>query len=82
MSEVFRVVKTYPGQPIRAYKKSAGEIGAEMERDKFIEALAEEFGNPLMVLTRAQMLERLKIAADKVQEKMQQATASVAGAKV
>lgn len=82
MSEVIRVVKTAAGQPIRTYKKFDGEIGADMERNDYLSALAEEFGSPLLVLTKKQMLGRIITSADAVQAKMQEATAAVAGATI
>lgn len=82
MTEVFRVVKLASGNPVRAYKTNSGEIGAEMERDDYIAALAEEFGNPLLVLTKKQFIEKLLKAADMLQMRMQQTTSSVAGIKI
>lgn len=82
MLSVMRVVKTKSGQPIRAYKKFDGEVSAEMDRDDYIKALAEELGNPALVLTKKQMLEKLLAAADAVQLKMQSATAAVVAAVV
>lgn len=79
MPGVMRVVKTKAGQPIRAFKKMDGELGAEMDRNDYLTALAEEVGNPLMVLTKKQLLDKLLLAADAVQMKMQDSTASVAG---
>jgi len=82
MTEIFRVVKTASGQPIRAYKKVNDEIGSDMDRDDYILELAEQFGNPTFVLTKKQFLQRLMLAADAVQMKMQKSTVAVAGLKV
>lgn len=79
---VFRIVKSAPGQPIRAYKRFSGEIGAELDSESYILQLAEVIGNPVGIFTRKQMLERLQEAARAIQIKMQESTSSVAGVKV
>ena len=82
MTEIFKVVKIAPGVPVRAYKTYRGEIGAEMERDAYITALASEFGSPTFVLTKETFLARLLKASENLQIKMQQTTVVVAGEKV
>lgn len=79
MSDAYRIVKLKAGSEIKAYKKFSGEIGAEMNHDDYINALIEEFGSPLTVLTRKQFSEKLHLAANQVRDKMKKATTSVAG---
>lgn len=82
MTEVFKVVKLEKGQPVRAYKTWGGEIGAEMERDAYITALAQEFGNPAFVFTKETFLQKLLLASEILQIKMQQTTVAIAAEKV
>jgi len=78
MDGVFRVLKTKGGLPIKAYRTYTNMIGADMLMADYIKTLAQEFGNPLFVLTRAQFEKRLNEAAERVQEQMQKSTVAVA----
>jgi len=49
-------------------------VGARMELEDFINSLASELGNPLMILTRAQLLAKMKAAAGRVSAEMKDAT--------
>jgi hypothetical protein len=81
-ASVFRVVKLSSGMPIKAYKTFGHEIGAEMDTESFLTALVEGVGTPTFIMTKKQLLERLRLAASEIQDRMQQATASVAGLSV
>ena len=52
------------------------EVGIDisMPITNYVQAIAKEMGNPVGILTRAQLLEALYIAASKVQFKMQEVT--------
>jgi len=52
-------------------------VGARMELNDFVAALAHEVGNPAMIFTKAQMYERLKAAAEAVSAEMKCATSHV-----
>jgi hypothetical protein len=50
-------------------------IGLEVPLDEFVKAVAQEAGNPALLLTRAQLEARLEAAVRKVCETVKQATA-------
>lgn len=77
-TSVFRVVKSRAGQPIKAYKRFDTEIGAEMLTGEYLSALVAEMGSPTFVMTKNQLLTRMKEAAANVQNQMQAATIAVA----
>jgi len=50
------------------------QVGARMELDAFVDALAAAVGNPAMILTKEQMKSRLRVACLAVSEEMKFAT--------
>ena len=49
-------------------------VGAEMMLDDFVKALAAEVGNPALLMTRAQLLEKLQKASVVAQWELKDAT--------
>jgi len=58
---------------IKAFVDSE-KVGAEISLDDFLKALVEELGNPVMIMTKTQMLARMKQAADTALNEMKSAT--------
>ena len=54
------------------------EIGIHMELDSFINAIVAECGNPTLLLTNAQLAERVYTAVLRVVDEMKAATAQIA----
>jgi hypothetical protein len=53
-------------------------IGMGMKMDDYLVALSEVIGNPLFVLTKAQMLQKMREASPAVESEMKDATLKVA----
>jgi len=53
-------------------------IGCYMLLESFIEHLAGELGNPALILTRKQLLQKLREASGRVEEEMKSHTIHVA----
>ena len=58
---------------IEAYLHS-DSVGARMNLDDFVTSLAGAIGNPAMIVTKAQLLAKMREAADKVSAEMKDAT--------
>lgn len=52
-------------------------IGLQVGIDDYLVALAAEIGNPAIVLTRAQLLTRMRAAAERVRLKVQESSVAV-----
>ena len=52
-------------------------IQLSVNLEDFIEALGKEMGSPTMLMTKAQLLEKMKSAAEKVTQQMKQESARV-----
>ena len=53
-------------------------IGMGMKMDDYLVALSEEVGSPTFLLTKAQMLQKMREASPKVEAEMKDATLKVA----
>lgn len=70
------VCRKWAHPDIEAYIQS-DSVGARMTLDDFVGALAAEVGEPLMILTKKQLLDKLRAATEKVSAEMKQATKHV-----
>ena len=70
-----RILKKY-GKEI-AISIGDKTIGIEMPLDAFIASVVSEIGNPTMLLTKAQLVDAISAAADRVILQMKQQTVSV-----
>jgi len=53
------------------------QVGARMDLNDFITAVATEMGNPVIILTRSQLLDKLRSAVEVVSAEMKNATKHV-----
>jgi hypothetical protein len=53
-------------------------IGMGMKLDDFLVALSEEIGNPAFLLTKAQMLQKMRSVTPTIESEMKDATIKVA----
>lgn len=63
--------------PNIAISVTAAGIGIGMALDDFVDALLAEVGSPATILTRAQLAERVKLAATRVVTGMKAETARI-----
>lgn len=60
-----------------AYLGDASEVGAEVDLDTFLGTLVDIVGNPTLLVTKAQMLSKLRDAAEQLISEMKKATVHV-----
>lgn len=69
------VISRYWDNPQISYMVNADGINITIALDQYLYALAEEIGNPAILMTKAQLLKALYMSSSVVCEKVKQATA-------
>lgn len=62
--------------PIRAYVTQE-EIGMRLWLNDYLQALVKEVGNPALILTQKQLLDKMRAAAERVETEVKQASRAV-----
>lgn len=68
------IISRYWERPEISVEITQEKIELSMPLTEFVKALAEEMGNPAMLVTQAQLLKRLDIASSVVVSKMKEAS--------
>jgi hypothetical protein len=73
-SKTVIVVSRKWNSPVIEVKLSDKEISMFVDLSQFIESLGKEMGNPALLLTNAQLAEKLSAASDKVVAELKEAS--------
>lgn len=65
------------GNPVIKVRVNHEAIGLQIRIDDYLVALVAEIGNPAMMLTQAQLLARLRGAAERVRMKVQESSVAI-----
>lgn len=70
------ISRQWDNPQIRAFV-SQTEVGAEIELDDYIDAIVEQIGNPTLMVTKAGLKEKIRIASEAVLAELRKSTAHV-----